>query len=135
MADTLSTIGAMVGADIKDLRITKIDESLANSRYIRTDISDDQIITSNFKSTGLIGNQYRGIESIVSGDSITIDLDSLGINGLYSAIDILYYDSTNDVFIKDDSKYKLTISSDGTTLVLENITTEDSDYSVSIKYF
>jgi len=61
MADTLSTIGRMVGTDIKDLRITKQDISAADVKYIRNDLTTgEQIIQTDLEINGKLTND--GIE-------------------------------------------------------------------------
>jgi len=53
MSETLSTIGKMIGEDIKELRNSKIAESTANERFIRNDTSSGtQTIKTNLEVNG-----------------------------------------------------------------------------------
>ena len=54
MAETLSTIGAMVGNDIKDLRIKKLDKEEASKKYLSTENVDKQLVKSNVTFQGSV---------------------------------------------------------------------------------
>jgi hypothetical protein len=61
MADTLSTLGTMIGTDIASLRLTKIDTAAADSKYVRNDLTTgEQIIKTDLEINGKLTN--NGIE-------------------------------------------------------------------------
>lgn len=61
MVETLSTLGTMIGTDIKDLRLIKQDISAADAKYIRNDLTTgEQIIKTDLEINGKLTND--GIE-------------------------------------------------------------------------
>ena len=75
MAETLSSIGTMVGKDIKDLRFKKLDKSEANSNFLRTKIKAiTQIVESDvdFKGNLSINKILEDTFEIRNSDTIDI---------------------------------------------------------------
>jgi len=140
MAETLSTIGTMVGADIKDLRLTKIDTEVADNKYIRTDLTSGvQTISSDLEILGTLGKQYQSREVILANESLDIDLKILGIDGLNSIYDIKILDEdetsdTYDTYINAEPLYLISIFSDGTSCKIINLDTVDHTFLINIKY-
>jgi len=75
MAETLSSIGTMVGKDIKDLRFKKLDKREANSNFLRTKIKAiTQIVESDvdFKGNLSINKILEDTFEIRNSDTIDI---------------------------------------------------------------
>jgi hypothetical protein len=138
MAITLTDIGSMVGTDIKNLRLTKIDESISDLKYIRNDIETDQNIKGNLTISGILGHQYQNIVDIDSNSKLDIDLNSIGINGLFSIYDIKILDEnsdsdTYDTYINSETVSIVSISNDGTSCSIINYDDITHKFLINIK--
>jgi len=82
MAETLSTIGTMIGNDIKDLRIKKLDKEEANQTFLSTvEQSTEQMVKSDIN--------FQGTLSINKVLENTFDIRNKNITDIKDATDII----------------------------------------------
>ena len=82
MAETLSTIGTMIGNDIKDLRIKKLDKEEAKQTFLSTvEQSTEQVVKSDVTFQGTLS-----INKILEN---TFDIRNKNITDIKNATDII----------------------------------------------